>query len=172
MELNLVGYANDYVGKGIAGGKIIIAPPQQDIESAKKSSRTGAATQFSLAGNTNLYGATGGTVYIRGRAGERFAVRNSGALGVIEGLGDHGCEYMTGGSIIVLGAIGRNFAAGMTGGLAFILDDEAWLDGASDSSTPANYKLEHYINKETVSVVKLSTDYRYYQRSTIQCSVQ
>ena len=113
LHLTLVGEANDYVGKGMAGGEIIIRPP------AGASSAT--ADNFIL-GNTVLYGATGGTLFAAGRAGERFAVRNSGATAVVEGVGDHGCEYMTGGTVVVLSSTGRNFAAGMTGGAAFVLD--------------------------------------------------
>jgi glutamate synthase (ferredoxin) len=113
MALALAGEANDYVGKGLTGGRLVIRPPLE------------TAFEFTpvLAGNTVLYGATSGEVFIAGRAGERFAVRNSGASAVVEGVGDHGCEYMTGGFVIILGAIGYNFAAGMTGGEAFIIDD-------------------------------------------------
>jgi glutamate synthase (ferredoxin) len=109
MDIRLCGEANDYVGKGLAGGRIVITLAQPG----------GAQV---LAGNTVLYGATGGQMFIAGRAGERFAVRNSGALAVVEGVGDHGCEYMTGGTVVVLGEIGCNFAAGMTGGMAWLLD--------------------------------------------------
>jgi glutamate synthase (ferredoxin) len=110
LNLTLCGEANDYVGKGLAGGRIVISP-----------SASLKAEAPVLAGNTVLYGATGGEVFIAGRAGERFAVRNSGAVAVVEGVGDHGCEYMTGGLVIVLGPIGYNFAAGMTGGAAYVL---------------------------------------------------
>ncbi|HMA34141.1 MAG TPA: glutamate synthase large subunit, partial [Chloroflexia bacterium] len=113
VRLLLEGEANDYVGKGMAGGVIVVRPP------AAARYRAAANT---IAGNTLLYGATGGALYIAGQAGERFAVRNSGALAVVEGVGDHGCEYMTGGVVLVLGPTGRNFAAGMTGGLAYVLD--------------------------------------------------
>lgn len=102
MEITLRGYANDYVAKGMAGGKVVVSPPTADDESIKKSGRVGSAARSSVVGNTVLYGATGGSLFVRGRGGERFAVRNSGALGVIEGLGDHGCEYMTGGTITCL----------------------------------------------------------------------
>ncbi len=113
IHLTLAGAANDYVGKGLTGGRIVIhAPREAQYE----------YTPF-LAGNTVLYGATGGEVFIAGRVGERFAVRNSGADAVVEGVGDHGCEYMTGGTVVILGAIGHNFAAGMTGGTAYVLDD-------------------------------------------------
>ena len=115
LELYLEGDANDYVGKGMAGGKIVIHPP---AESRFKSNQT------TIIGNTCLYGATGGRLYAAGVAGERFAVRNSGATAVVEGVGDHGCEYMTGGVVAVLGDTGVNFGAGMTGGFAFVLDLE------------------------------------------------
>jgi len=114
----LVGEANDYVGKGMAGGEIIVR---------MRPEARYASHENTIIGNTVLYGATGGALYATGRAGERFAVRNSGAIAVIEGLGDHGCEYMTGGVVLVLGATGRNFAAGMTGGLAYVFDEEGSL---------------------------------------------
>jgi glutamate synthase domain-containing protein 3 len=117
VTLNLSGEANDYVGKGLSGGTISIA-------AGSAASRRGDV----LAGNTVLYGATSGQLYIAGRAGERFAVRNSGALAVIEGVGQHGCEYMTGGVVVVLGPLGLNFGSGMTGGLAYALRAE--VDGA------------------------------------------
>ena len=113
MTLNLSGDANDYVGKGLSGGKIIIASP----EDAKWKSSANM-----IAGNTLLYGATSGEAFFSGLVGERFAVRNSGAIAVAEGCGDHGCEYMTGGIVVILGETGKNFAAGMSGGLAFVYD--------------------------------------------------
>ena len=131
MDIKLIGYANDYVAKGMNGGKVVVTPPKEDDEACRAAGRGSDASKHSVVGNTVLYGATGGVLHVRGRGGERFAVRNSGATGVVEGLGDHGCEYMTGGSIVCLGNTGRNFGAGMTGGLAFVIDDEAWLDGAS-----------------------------------------
>ncbi len=115
LQLVLYGEANDYVGKGMAGGEIIVRPPLN--------ARWATQENFIL-GNTCLYGATGGMLVAAGRAGERFAVRNSGAVAVVEGVGDHACEYMTGGTVVVLGATGRNFGAGMTGGVAFVLDAE------------------------------------------------
>ena len=118
IELRLVGEANDYVGKAMSGGRIVIAPHEDD------------AGDPCLVGNTVLYGATGGELYCAGSAGERFAVRNSGAVAVIEGVGDHACEYMTRGTVVVLGAHGRNLGAGMTGGEAFLLDaDERLVNG-------------------------------------------
>jgi glutamate synthase domain-containing protein 3 len=113
LNLTLYGQANDYVGKGLTGGRLVLVTP-------KDASDPAAAPV--MAGNTVLYGATGGTVFIGGRAGERFGVRNSGAVAVVEGMGDHGCEYMTGGLVISLGPVGYNFGAGMSGGLAFVLD--------------------------------------------------
>src|SRR5437870_10966714 len=109
----LEGEANDYVGKGMAGGVIVIRPPRALM---------GVTDRNVILGNTVLYGATGGRLFAAGRAGERFAVRNSGASAVVEGVGDHGCEYMTAGTVVVLGDVGRNFAAGMTGGTAYGLD--------------------------------------------------
>jgi glutamate synthase (ferredoxin) len=113
ITLTLEGDGNDYVGKGLSGGKIVVYPP--------KHSRF-VAEENIIIGNVALYGATSGEAYFRGVAGERFAVRNSGALTVVEGVGDHGCEYMTGGRVVVLGKTGRNFAAGMSGGIAYVLD--------------------------------------------------
>ncbi|MFN3300277.1 MAG: glutamate synthase subunit alpha, partial [Sediminibacterium sp.] len=113
LKLELEGDANDYFGKGLSGAKLIVYP-----DAAAKF----IAEQNSIIGNVALYGATNGEAYIRGKAGERFAVRNSGAKVVVEGIGDHGCEYMTGGVAIILGKTGRNFGAGMSGGIAFIYD--------------------------------------------------
>ncbi len=115
VTLNLTGQANDYVGKGLSGGKLIIKPARNARAVAEHSI---------IVGNTVLYGATAGECYFRGVAGERFAVRNSGAIAVVEGTGDHGCEYMTGGVVVVLGQTGRNFAAGMSGGIAYVLDED------------------------------------------------
>jgi glutamate synthase domain-containing protein 3 len=120
MRLALTGDANDYVGKGLGGGEIVVRPP----EYARY--RAGEST---LMGNTVLYGATGGYLWAAGQAGERFAVRNSGATAVIEGVGDHGCEYMTGGNVVVLGRTGRNFGAGMTGGVAYVWDAQEQFAG-------------------------------------------
>ena len=114
MTLELSGDANDYLGKGLSGGTIMVYPPEGS---------TFRAEENIIAGNVALYGATSGSAYIRGIAGERFCVRNSGADAVVEGVGDHGCEYMTGGTVVVLGATGRNFAAGMSGGVAYVFDN-------------------------------------------------
>ena len=115
LTLELVGDSNDYFGKGLSGGKLIVYPP--------KGSRFKADENI-IIGNVALYGATSGKAFINGVAGERFCVRNSGAIAVVEGVGDHGCEYMTGGRVVVLGSTGKNFAAGMSGGVAYVLDEE------------------------------------------------
>jgi glutamate synthase (ferredoxin) len=115
ITLSLEGEANDFVGKGLSGGRLVIAPPR---------AAAFVAEENVIIGNVALYGATSGQAFVRGVAGERFAVRNSGAEAVVEGVGDHGCEYMTGGRIVVLGRTGRNFAAGMSGGIAFVLDED------------------------------------------------
>jgi glutamate synthase domain-containing protein 2/glutamate synthase domain-containing protein 1/glutamate synthase domain-containing protein 3 len=120
IELTLVGDANDYAGKGLSGGVIAVSPPEES---------TFAAEENVVVGNTVLYGATAGKAFFRGLAGERFAVRNSGATAVVEGVGDHGCEYMTGGQVVVLGGTGRNFAAGMSGGVAYVLDEDGGFGG-------------------------------------------
>jgi len=113
VTFELEGMANDYVGKGISGGKVIIYPDSRADYPAEDNI---------IIGNTAFYGASTGEAYIRGRAGERFCVRNSGLQAVVEGVGDHGCEYMTGGRVVVIGKTGRNFAAGMSGGIAYVYD--------------------------------------------------
>jgi glutamate synthase (NADPH/NADH) large chain len=135
VTLDLVGEGNDYVGKGLSGGKLIVRP--NAISSIKPE-------ESIIVGNTVLYGAIAGECYFRGIAGERFAVRNSGAVAVVEGTGDHGCEYMTGGAVVVLGPTGRNFAAGMSGGIAYVLDE------AGDFETR--------LNKEMVGLEAISAD--------------
>jgi glutamate synthase (ferredoxin) len=129
MTLELEGDANDYVGKGLSGGKIVVYPP---------AGSTFAAEKNIIVGNVAFYGATGGEAYIRGMAGERFCVRNSGVRAVIEGVGDHGCEYMTGGRVLVIGSTGRNFAAGMSGGIAYVFDEDGLF--------------RHHCNLETVMI--------------------
>jgi glutamate synthase (NADPH/NADH) large chain len=116
LTLDLTGDANDYVGKGLSGGTLVVRPPRESPF---------RPDDQVIVGNTVLYGATSGRAFFNGRAGERFAVRNSGAVAVVEGVGDHGCEYMTGGVVVVLGTTGRNFAAGMSGGLAYVFDEDA-----------------------------------------------
>ena len=119
VTLELIGDGNDYVGKGLSGGRIIIYPPPDSPFKAEEEV---------LVGNVVLYGATAGECFFRGIAAERFCVRNSGACAVVEGVGDHGCEYMTGGRAVILGPTGRNFAAGMSGGVAYVLDENRALD--------------------------------------------
>ena len=128
ITLELIGDANDYVGKGLSGGKVIVKP-QDDVLFLPEDNV--------IAGNTLLYGATSGEVYLRGRVGERFAARNSGALAVVEGVGDHACEYMTGGRVVVLGRVGRNMAAGMSGGIAFVLGLDPKRVNADDGGAAA-----------------------------------
>ncbi len=118
ITIRVEGDANDYVGKGMSGGKIIVNPYKES---------TFKPYQNIIAGNVILYGATGGEVYLHGMAGERFAVRNSGATAVVEGVGDHGCEYMTGGTVVVIGQTGNNFGAGMSGGIAYVYDEHEWF---------------------------------------------
>ena len=136
LTLELVGDCNDYMGKGLSGGKIIVRPPQGiDFKPEENI----------ITGNVALYGATSGKAFISGVAGERFCVRNSGATAVVEGVGDHGCEYMTGGTVVVLGQTGKNFAAGMTGGIAYVLDE--------------NWDFYQRVNKETVSLEPVEHKY-------------
>ena len=119
VAFRLAGAANDYVGKGLSGGTIILVPPEGSAY---------APEDNVIAGNVIAYGATSGEIYINGQAGERFGIRNSGATLVVEGIGDHGCEYMTGGVAVILGPVGVNFAAGMTGGVAYVYDEDGGLD--------------------------------------------
>jgi glutamate synthase domain-containing protein 3 len=119
ITLRLIGESNDYLGKSLSGGRIVVQTPEKSLFTAHENI---------IAGNTLLYGATSGEVFINGMAGERFAVRNSGATAVIEGVGDHCCEYMTGGTVVVLGQTGCNFAAGMSGGIAYVLDELQLFD--------------------------------------------
>ena len=153
ITLTLEGDANDYLGKGLSGGKIVAFPPRES---------TFVPEENILVGNVVLYGATGGEAYFRGVAGERFAVRNSGAATVVEGVGDHGCEYMTGGRVVVIGGTGRNFAAGMSGGIAYVLDE------AGDFKRRCNLgmvDLEPLVDVEDVEQVKdlLARHIRYTQ---------
>ena len=131
VSLELDGVANDYIGKGMHGGKIVITAKHQ-------------GEAFSAGGNTCLYGATGGKLYINGSVGERFAVRNSGALAIVEGTGDNACEYMTGGIIVILGKTGNNFGAGMTGGISFVYDN--------------GHNFIENVNRELVEAVRIDTD--------------
>jgi glutamate synthase (NADPH/NADH) large chain len=137
----LEGDANDYLA-GISGGRIVVYPPKDS---------TFVPEANILVGNTLLYGATGGEVYLRGVAGERFAVRNSGAKAVVEGVGDHGCEYMTGGVVVVLGRTGRNFAAGMSGGIAFVLDEQEAFASLCNQSM---VELEPVVDSKDVAALR------------------
>ena len=142
ISFTLEGDANDYVGKGLSGARLVVYPPRQ---------ATFVPEENIIIGNVALYGATAGEAYFRGLAGERFAVRNSGAHAVVEGVGDHGCEYMTGGRVVVIGPVGRNFAAGMSGGLAFVLDMRGDFKRRCN---PAMVELEALSNAEDVEQVK------------------
>ena len=133
MTFFLEGDGNDYVGKGLSGGKLIIYPPEAS---------SFVAGDNIIVGNVALYGATSGEAYICGMAGERFAVRNSGVNAVVESVGDHGCEYMTGGRVVVLGPAGRNFAAGMSGGIAYVLDEQGDFPSRINGQMAAAEKLE------------------------------
>jgi glutamate synthase (NADPH/NADH) large chain len=119
IELILEGDTNDYLGKGLSGGRIVVHPDREARFEAEENV---------IAGNVIAYGATGGEIYLRGLVGERFCVRNSGATAVVEGVGDHACEYMTGGRVVVLGSTGRNFGAGMSGGIAYVYDPDGDFD--------------------------------------------
>jgi glutamate synthase (NADPH/NADH) large chain len=133
MTMTLVGDANDYVGKGLSGGTIAIRPDARD----------GAlGPHQTIAGNVLGFGGVSGELFIRGAVGERFGVRNSGVTAVVEGVGNHGCEYMTGGRVIVLGPVGENFAAGMSGGIAYLLDDGTGIEGMSAHVNPGLVDVE------------------------------
>jgi glutamate synthase (NADPH/NADH) large chain len=150
VTLRLEGVANDYVGKGLSGGKLIVHPSRlaQKIDPSNSI----------IVGNTVLYGAIAGECYFRGVAGERFAVRNSGAYAVVEGVGDHGCEYMTGGVVVVLGQTGRNFAAGMSGGVAYV------FDGAGDFASRCNLSM---VDLEPVRSEELAMENAYHQTNDL-----
>jgi glutamate synthase (NADPH/NADH) large chain len=150
ITLRVYGDANDYVGKGLSGGRIVVRPsdnaPQDYV-----------AEDNIIGGNVILFGATSGEVYLRGVVGERFAVRNSGAHAVVEGVGDHGCEYMTGGKVVILGHTGRNFAAGMSGGMAYVYDPDG--------------ELPYNLNAEMVELETLDEDDLEYLHGAIQAHV-
>ncbi len=149
VTLELAGVANDYVGKGLSGGRILVYPPPKSPLRAEENI---------IVGNTVLYGAIAGECYFRGVAGERFAVRNSGAMAVVEGTGDHGCEYMTGGVVVVLGPTGRNFAAGMSGGIAYVLDEDGSFERRANKAMVALEPLND--PEETLNVRVLRDDWR------------
>ena len=156
ITINLEGDANDYVGKGLSGGKIIIYPPKESKFVPEDNI---------LLGNVALYGATGGEAYFRGIAAERFCVRNSGARVVVEGIGDHGCEYMTGGRAVILGKTGRNFGAGMSGGIAYIYDQDKTFEKKCNLST---FELEKIKVKEDIAELKeLIENHFKYTKSTV-----
>ena len=145
ITLRLFGDANDYVGKGLSGGRLIVRPPRQTHPDF-------VAEHSIIAGNVMLYGATGGAAYVRGVVGERFCVRNSGAVAVVEGVGDHGCEYMTGGRAVVLGSTGRNFGAGMSGGIAYVYDPDntfsARLNAEMVDLDPLDEEDQHWLREQ------------------------
>src|SRR5207248_1327199 len=143
ITLSLEGEANDYVGKGLSGGRIIVYPP--------RGSRF-APEENIIIGNVALYGATSGEAFFNGVAGERFAVRNSGATTVVEGVGDHGCEYMTNGLVLVLGSCGRNFAAGMSGGIAYVFDERG--DFTEKRCNLDSVDLEPLLDEQDVQLVR------------------
>jgi glutamate synthase (ferredoxin) len=156
ITMTLEGDANDYLGKGLSGGKIIVYPPRKS---------TFVAEENTLVGNVLLYGATQGEAYFRGLAGERFCVRNSGAKAVVEGVGDHGCEYMTGGTVVIIGKTGRNFAAGMSGGEAYVLDEDGDFEIRCNTGMVG---LEKIVEAEDVEKVKtLLANHIQYTQSTV-----
>jgi glutamate synthase (ferredoxin) len=160
MTLRLEGDANDYFGKGLSGGKLIVFPPKE---------ATFVAEESIVIGNVALYGATSGSAFIRGVAGERFAVRNSGAYAVVEGLGDHGCEYMTGGRVVVIGETGRNFGAGMSGGIAYVWDPKGEFPARCNMEMILLEKLED--SEELDLVQGLVERHREYTGSTLAAKV-
>ncbi|HEY7318318.1 MAG TPA: glutamate synthase large subunit [Candidatus Binatia bacterium] len=156
MTLELEGDANDYFGKGLSGGKMILYPPEGS---------TFAPEENIIVGNVAFYGATGGEAYIRGMAGERFCVRNSGVRAVIEGVGDHGCEYMTGGKVVVIGTTGRNFAAGMSGGIAYVLDEDGTFKNRCNFETVTLERLDERDLQEVEELLKRHAVYTHSARA-------
>jgi glutamate synthase (ferredoxin) len=154
VELRLVGEANDYVGKGMGGGRIVVSPPPDDAGGPV------------LIGNTVLYGATGGELFCAGAAGERFCVRNSGALAVVEGTGDHPCEYMTSGTVCILGPYGLNLGAGMTGGQAFVYDPEERLERHLNGQLVHAQRLDSATAEELRGLLERHVGYTGSQRAT------
>lgn len=144
ITLTLEGDANDYVGKGMCGGTIIVYPPKESVFESHLNV---------IAGNVCLYGATSGKAFLRGIAAERFCVRNSGVTAVVEGVGDHGCEYMTGGTVVILGLTGRNFAAGMSGGLAYVYDIDGTFRGKTNATTVEMLLLDRKEDKNLVKTL-------------------
>jgi glutamate synthase (ferredoxin) len=156
MTLELEGDANDYFGKGLSGGKMILYPPEGS---------TFAPEENIIVGNVAFYGATAGEAYIRGMAGERFCVRNSGVRAVIEGVGDHGCEYMTGGRVVVIGTTGRNFAAGMSGGMAYVLDEDGTFKNRCNFETVTLERLDERDLQEVEELLKRHAIYTHSARA-------
>jgi glutamate synthase domain-containing protein 3 len=155
IKFKLEGDANDYVGKGLSGGKLIIHPPKDSLFKAEDNI---------LLGNVALYGATEGEAYFRGIAAERFCVRNSGATVVVEGIGDHGCEYMTGGKAVILGPTGRNFGAGMSGGIAYIYNKKEDFEKNCNQET---YEIEDLIEEDLKDLKFLIQKHFDYTESTV-----
>jgi glutamate synthase (NADPH/NADH) large chain len=156
ISIKVEGDANDYVGKGLSGGKIVIYPPEQS---------SFAAEENIILGNVALYGATSGEAYFRGIAAERFCVRNSGANAVVEGIGDHGCEYMTGGRVVILGATGRNFGAGMSGGIAYVWDQNGNFPQMCNTGT---FNLEALEQQDDIEeLVQMLRNHLLYTGSTV-----
>jgi glutamate synthase (ferredoxin) len=154
ITMSIDGDANDYCGKGLSGGKLIVKTP---------ATSSFAARDNIVVGNVVLYGATAGEAYFNGLAGERFCVRNSGAHAVVEGVGDHGCEYMTGGRIVILGTTGRNFAAGMSGGYAYVLDEEGDF---ADRVNPGIVRLKEIDADDEETILRLVRRHFQYTRSS------
>ena len=151
IQISLYGGANDYVGKGISGGRLIIRTAENVSFDPSKNI---------IIGNTAFYGAIEGEAFINGMAGERFCVRNSGAHVVVEGVGDHGCEYMTGGRVVILGEVGRNFAAGMSGGIAYIWDIEGtFKEYINQEITTIGYLEDEETNNELLSLITKHVEY-------------
>ena len=155
ITFKLEGDANDFVGKGLSGGKLVIYPPKNSQFKAEENI---------LLGNVALYGATEGEAYFRGIAAERFCVRNSGASVVVEGIGDHGCEYMTGGKAVILGPTGRNFGAGMSGGIAYIYNDKGNFEENCNSET---FELETLLDEDLNDLKDLITRHNDYTDSAV-----
>ena len=166
ITFELSGEANDYVGKGLSGGRIVIYPPAESSINPEESI---------IIGNTVLYGAISGECVFRGIAGERFAVRNSGAIAVVEGLGDHGCEYMTGGIVVCLGEVGRNFAAGMSGGIAYVLDESDFFKDKCNLSMVeigCLEKEENLVKDEEMDIKRINKNMLTEDESRLFCLIQ
>ncbi len=155
VTLELEGDANDYFGKGLSGARLIVYPPKEAAYVPEENI---------IIGNVAFYGATAGQAFIRGKAGERFAVRNSGATAVVEGVGDHGCEYMTGGTVVILGETGRNFAAGMSGGIAYVYDVKGQFPSFCNMEM---VDLDPVEDEDVASLKQLIHDHYLYTGSTV-----